>query len=253
MKIKFLGTGSGWGVMIHQKRATGGIWLEMDEEKMIIDPGAGFLCKAKEYGIDPTDLTAVLVSHNHTDHTTDINVAIEAMITGHEGKYGTVLAGHNVLNTSDKYVQSLSKFHEDLPERILEIAPGSEASIGKIKVYGTKTEHYETKCVGFVFEGSKKVGYTSDGMYYPGMGNQFSDCDLLIINNFLPNGNFMPGHMNTEGTIMLAMEAKPKKIVITHFSEQILEVGPTHEAVLIEKQTGIPTTAAEDGMEIEIG
>lgn len=273
MKIVFLGTGSGWGVMIRQERATGGIWLEMrgkpdrirgretqiqnnhektdNCENIIIDPGPGFLRRCMEEKIDPSKLSAVLLSHAHTDHVTEANVAIEAMVLKNKEKHGTVLAGHNVLEGDEKYTPVVSEFHKDLPERVLEMASGSEANIGELKIYGTKTEHYEPKCVGFMIEGEKRIGYTADGAYYPGMGNQFPDCDILIVNNFLPLGNLMPGHMNTDGTILLASEAKPKKIIITHFSEHILEIGPSHEAALIEKMTGIPTLAAEDGMIIE--
>ncbi|NOX71571.1 MAG: MBL fold metallo-hydrolase [Candidatus Micrarchaeota archaeon] len=255
MKIRFLGTGSGWGVMIRQERGTGGIWIEMkgrnDNEKIIIDPGPGFLLRAKEYGIDPSELTGVLISHTHTDHSEEANVAIEAMSLGHNGKFGSLLAGHNVLVSSDSFTQAVSEFHKNLPEHVVEMAPSSKASVGKIEVFATKTAHYEPKCVGFVLDGEKRIGYTADGAYYVGMGSFFENCDILIINNFLPRGLMMPGHMNTDMAAMLLAEAKPKKAVITHFGREILDAGPDNEAAFLQDITGIHVIAAEDEMEID--
>ena len=67
-----------------------------------------------------------------------------------------------------------------------------------------------------------------------------------------PEGAGLPGHLSTEDAIRIGKEAKPKLIVIQHFGMKMLQAGPAREAQKIQRETGIRTIAAEDGMHISL-
>ena len=76
--IIFLGT-SGGNAVSKQIQSAGGIILQVEDLQFHLDPGPGALSKAKEYGINLNRNTAVLVSHNHVNHCSELNPVIDAM------------------------------------------------------------------------------------------------------------------------------------------------------------------------------
>ena len=90
-KIKFLGTAGARIVMIKQLRSSGGLWLNLEDTRILIDPGPGSLvrCLKSRPRLDPTQLDAIILTHKHLDHSGDVNVMIEAMTGGGFKKKGS--------------------------------------------------------------------------------------------------------------------------------------------------------------------
>ena len=254
-KITFLGTGGGRFVVINQIRASGGLILEMDGEMLHIDPGPGALVRAKQYGVRLRKLTGLLVSHTHPDHYGDAEYVLEAMTGGAKVKRGTLLGSEYVINGSpdSSFHAVFSKYHLDRIEGYKALKPGDQASIGKIKITATPTKHRAPKGIGFLFEGSKRIGYPSDGEYFKGQERYFQNCDCLIINCLRPRNQTWPEHMNAEQAKELVEKTKPKLAVLQHFGMKMLRGVNFKEARWIQKQTGVKTIAAKDGMKLEIG
>ena len=61
------------------------------------------------------------------------------------------------------------------------------------------------------------------------------------------------GHMTTNDAIKIIKEARLEQAILTHFGMQMIFKGPAREAKLNEKETGVPTIAAKDGMQIRFG
>jgi len=252
MKVTFLGTAGGRVLIMTQLRASGGLVLEMDGEMIHIDPGPGALVRAKQFGVDLRKLTAVIISHAHPDHYTDTEIIIESMTDGTRKKRGVLLGNGHAINGGDDYRQVVSPFHLRLLERYKVLKPGDKIKVGDIEITATPAKHREDQALGFVFRGSKSVGYAGDGEYYPGMEKHFEGCDCLILNVLRPRSANWPGHMNTAQAKELISKVKPKLAIIQHFGMLMIKANPEKEAQWIEEQTGVKTIAAKDGMKLDM-
>jgi phosphoribosyl 1,2-cyclic phosphodiesterase len=251
MRIYFLGTGGGRVVVINQFRATGGWILEMDGQVLHVDPGPGALARAREYGFDLRKVTGVLVSHAHPDHYADAEMVVEAMTFGAKRKRGVIIGSSNVIMGGEKYHPVFSPYHLGAVERSVVLAPGKETAVGRIRIGASPTSHGEEEGIGFVFSGSSRVGYTSDGEYFRGQEKYFEGCDVMVMNCLRPRAEKWPTHMNSEQAADLISGVRPRLAIIKHFGIKMLNAVPEREAAWIEKETGIRTVAARDGMMLE--
>jgi phosphoribosyl 1,2-cyclic phosphodiesterase len=252
MKMTFLGTAGGRIVIMLQIRASGGFIVEMDGEMLHIDPGPGALVRARQYGIDLRKLTAVLISHAHTDHYTDAEIIVEAMTDGTRKKRGVLIGNAFAIKGGENYRPAVSPFHMKLLDRCEIIEAGKKTKIGNVEITATPAKHGESKALGFVFRGSKTLGYTGDGEYFEGMEKYFEGCDYLVLNVLRPRGNKWPEHMNSDEAAKLIAKVKPKLAIIQHFGMYMLRAVPEREAKWIEQKTGVRTIATRDGMKIDM-
>jgi len=255
LEILFLGTGGGRFATITQKRRTAGIRILGEKLNLHLDPGPGALVYSVASELSPEKINALLVSHCHPDHYTDAEVFIEAMTRGMTRKRGLLAASHSVLYGNEVCGPSISKYHQQMPEKVIEAKPGVKFQVGNLNVAVTEARHSDPDTVGFRFE-TEDVGdiaYTSDTEYFEGVGKYYKGVRLLILCVMRPAGKPWKGHMTTEDAIKIIEEAKPENVIITHFGMQMIFRGPRNEARLIENKTGVPTIAANDGMHIKIG
>ncbi len=255
VELVFLGTGGGRFATITQKRRTGGIRFLSKDLNMHLDPGPGALIYSLNMRLDPQKITAVLVSHGHPDHYTNAEVLIEAMTKGMLKKRGILAAPHSVLLGNNECGPSISKYHQQMPEKVIEIKPGVVFHIGDTKVIATEARHTDPDTVGFRFETPDvgDIGYTSDTEFFEGIGKAYEGVRLLLLCVMRPSGNPWKGHMTPDDAIKIVEEARPEMAVATHFGMRMIFSGPYRETKLIEKKTGVPTLAASDGMRIRVG
>jgi phosphoribosyl 1,2-cyclic phosphodiesterase len=254
MKITFLGTGGGRWVVLRQLRASGGFVLGLENQVVHVDPGPGALVRAKEYGVDLCKVTAVLVSHRHHDHLNDAVPVIECMTRGATEKRGVFASSRRVIEGDKKYPPALDYYHKEAVKRLEVMKPGDSVMLGKVRLTATPTRHGDEKGLGFVFDGEGlRIGYTGDGEYFPGMEKHFGGCDYLIMNVLRPRTDSWPGHMNSEGARKLVSRVRPKKAIMKHLGMKMLRGVAEREAAWIEKETGVRTVVARDGMAISHG
>jgi len=254
VELVLLGTGGGRFATITQKRRTAGIRIISENLNMHLDPGPGALIYSLEAGLDPQKIIALLISHSHPDHYTDGEVLIEAMTRGMTKKRGLLAASHSVLVGNEVCGPSISKYHQQMPEKVIEAKPSLTFTIGALKIITTEARHTDPDTVGFRFE-TPDVGdfaYTSDTEFFEGAGKPYEGVRLLLLCIMRPSERPWKGHMTTNDAIKIVEEAGPEMAVITHLGMQMIFRGPAHEAKMIEQKTGVHTVAAVDGMHINI-
>jgi len=256
IEITFLGTGGGRFATTTQKRRTAGIRIISEDLNFHLDPGPGALVYSINEGLNPQKLNAVFVSHSHPDHYTDAEVLIEAMTKGTTKKRGVLVASRSALHGNEMgFNPVVSKYHQQMPERVIEALPNKNFQIGNINVLVTEARHTDPDTVGFRFATSEfgSFAYTSDTEYFEGISKYYEGVRLLMLCVMRPSGKPWKGHMTTNDAIKIIEEAHPEQAILTHFGMQMISKGPAREAKLIEKETGVPTIAAKDGMQIRFG
>jgi phosphoribosyl 1,2-cyclic phosphodiesterase len=253
MEITFLGTGGGRFTTISQKRMTGGFRIDdFDGKNFHIDPGPGALVRSFQFGLAPSDLDGIFISHAHTDHYTDGEVLIEAMTRGMTKQKGIIMGSRSIFEGFKQWGPSISKYHTGKSERLI-LGPNKSKIIENLKIKGTKTLHGDPTCVGFQMKSDDlTLSYTSDTAYFEKLHNYHKGADILIASVIRPGNQSIKGHMCTRNFTDLVDEVKPKLAIMTHFGFKMLNKDPVHEAKTITKSTGVKTLAAFDGMRINI-
>jgi len=252
----FLGTGGGRFAMVTQKRKTGGIRLVSDKYgiNVHLDPGPGALVYSIQNGLNPQKINGILVSHSHPDHANDAEVLIEAMCQGTLKRRGVLAASHSVLFGNDICEASISRYHQNMPKTVIEAMPGTKFRIQEIDISVTRAVHSDPDAVGFRFETEYgDISYMPDSEYFEGVEQDYGGTRLLILSVLRPSGMPWKGHMTTDDAIRIIEETKPERAIITHFGMKMIFRGPKREASIIESKTGVPTTAASDGMRVFFG
>jgi len=252
LEIIFLGTGGGRFATITQKLRTGGIRILSEELNVHLDPGPGALIHSLEAGLDPQKLDGIIVSHSHIDHTNDAAVLIEAMTDGGTRKHGFLAASHSVLYGNEICDKAISRYHMNLPERIIEAKAGDTFTVGNVNVKVCKAVHSDPETVGFRFETGNfgSFAYMPDSEYYEGISDFLNGVRLLILSVLRPSGKPWKGHMSTDDAVKIINEVRPEMAVMTHLGTLMIIKGPDGEASLIQESTGTTTKAAKDGMRI---
>ena len=240
--ITFLGTGGGRFVILSQQRYSGGLWLDFEEAKLILDPGPGALIRALQFGKQPDKLDGILVSHNHIDHQNDASLMIEAMTGGMRSRRG-VLA----LNT--RTLGYISEYHRDFVNLTI-TSPGEKFKIKNLEIEAIPTSNH-VDAVGYKFYSKDgTVTCTSDTAYSEDLIKYYKGSDVLILNTIVPATRDIDVHLNTKTAAYIIEKAKPKLAVMQHFGRTMLMYGPEKEARWIQDRTNIRTIAARDGMTI---
>ncbi|HIE18219.1 TPA: MBL fold metallo-hydrolase [Candidatus Bathyarchaeota archaeon] len=240
--------------MITQRAKTGGIRILSEKVNMHIDPGPGALIYSLEQGLNPQKINAILISHSHLDHTNDAGLLIETMTKGGRTKRGTLAAAHSVIEGNEICDRAISKYHRQLPEKVIDAKVGMKFNVGDFNIEVGKAVHADPDTVGFRFEtqDAGSFGYLPDSEYFKGLSDFFEGVRLLILSVLRPSGQPWKGHMTTDDAARIAEEVKPNILVITHFGMLMLLRSPNREAKIIEKKTGIHTIAAKYGMRITV-
>jgi ribonuclease BN (tRNA processing enzyme) len=110
MRLTFLGTGS---AMPTGKRAQSGTLLESDERTLLVDCGSGVLdaLARTEPGYEGVD--AVLLTHHHLDHVSDLDVLLKARWLA--GEMDLTIAGPP---GTAELVEDLLAVHEYMQDRL---------------------------------------------------------------------------------------------------------------------------------------
>ena len=250
-RIIFLGTAGSIGVASKQLRSSGGIVLQVEDMQFHIDPGPGALTKARECGVNNHHTTAVLVSNNHLTHCNDLNVIIDAMTHSGIERRGVVLGSKSVLQSFDENRAYITKYHQELLEKVIPMEKGHKVGIELIEVNALSVDHGDPHAVGFKFFCPKfTLSYVTDTTVTDQLLSELAGTDILILNTTYPEDTAHDKHLDTKSAIAVISHVRPKLAILTHFGLEMLKADPLEAAREIQRITGVQTIAAKDGMAI---
>jgi len=146
-----MGTAGARFVVSKQLRSSAGTWCYFQGKNILIDPGPGTLrsCFCGDQVLNPEVLDLVILSHRHLDHSTDINVIIEAMTHGTFNRRGILFAPSDAV---DKYEPVVFSHVRDSVER-LEILKESRSYAVDSLQFETPIRHdHPAETYGFKFK-----------------------------------------------------------------------------------------------------
>lgn len=169
MKVTLLGTGS---PIPDPNRAGPSTLVQAAGQHIVVDCGRGCVMRLTAAGVFPPFLSAVLLTHLHSDHISDLNDIVTSrwimspnpIVTHIYGPVGTaqVVAGLRTMLELD--AQYRLDHHADLRSgpgmqiEVHEVSPGDEFSIGDVRVKVGRTDHRPVQpTIGYRFEAEGKV------------------------------------------------------------------------------------------------
>lgn len=238
-----------------QLRASGGIWLTLENKNFLIDPGPGALvkCFSSRPKLDPSKLDAIVLTHRHLDHSNDVNIMIEAMTEGGFKKRGVLFCPADALNDDPvilKYVRSFV-------EQIHILKAGGEYNIDNI-IFSTPLKHiHGVETYGLIFKAPRyKISFIVDTKFFPELLKVHSDSGIIVINTvrFEPEGSkkLKLDHLNLEDAKNIIKNCKPQITVLTHFGMTMIKAKPWELALQLKKELKTEVIAASDGMELNL-
>ena len=248
--IKFLGTAGARFVVSKQLRASGGIWLTLDDTNVLIDPGPGSLvrCLASRPKLNPMDLDGIILTHRHLDHANDINIMIEAMTNGGFKKKGVVFAPQDALEGDPVIL----KYIREHVEKIEVLKEKGTYKVGSIS-FSTPIGHiHGVETYGLnIFGKDCSISIITDTEYFEGLESHYP-CDILIINVVLLEKRDVIKHLCLNDAEKIISINKPKLSILTHFGMTMIKAKPWEIAEDLTHKLGVKVIAARDGMELDI-
>lgn len=251
--IKYLGTSGGRFSMIRQLRSTGGLWFRYGGIQGVIDPGPGSLahiCSSRP-ALDAASADVVMLTHKHIDHSTDVNVIVEAMTHGGFDLRGMLVATDDSLRGADPVVL---KYSQKRIPKIKIPEEGGKIELGKDVVAEPVIHlHHGVDCFGYIFrkEGLREWGIISDSRMMPYFRSRYSACDFLSINATFPDRKPRLDHISIAEARDLLTKIHPKLAVLTHLGAMLTSGDGAH----FLENLDLPETrlvAATDGMTIDL-
>ena len=251
--LRLLGTGGARFTMLKQLRKTGGIWFTYGGLNGVIDPGPGSLyhmCSAVP-PLDPHELRAIMLTHRHLDHSTDLNVAAEAMTGGGFEKQGLVILPDDSAGGPNPV---LLKYIVQKVGGVVIAEDGKRIGLGM----GVSAEpvihiHHGVDCFGYIFrkKGLRTWGVISDTGPLDHLAERYSECSLVTLNVTFPNKKPRLDHMSAEDAGELLQKLHPEVALITHMGVIMIEAGPEKYAKMISTEE-TRVIAGRDGMVIDL-
>jgi ribonuclease BN (tRNA processing enzyme) len=247
--VKFLGTAGARFVVARQLRFSAGTWIELGGTQLLLDPGPGTLLRARRSRppLDPAKLAAILLSHKHLDHSTDVNIMVEAMTDGGYKRRGALLAPSDALEGNDpvvlRYVRPFLERIETWKE---------EHKICGVRIRPVPHAHGTVEAYGLVLDSAEgRVGFVTDCRFASGLAAHYAGCHLLVLNVVLKDWKPEIDHLSLPQAGEIIAAVRPKVSVLTHFGTTMLRANPRLLAAGLAESLGIPVIAASDGLTVE--
>lgn len=246
--ITFLGTAGARVMVANQILASGGLWLDLGGTEILLDPGPGTLVQAAKRKLRPTKLKAIILSHRHLDHSSDVNVMIEAMTEGGLRRRGALFAPGDALDDDPVVLRYL----RPCLDRIEVLKEGGSYGVDAVSFRTPVRHRHPVETYGLVFDTQKhRIACLVDTRFFDELCDHYA-ADVLIVNvvRCEPGGPF--DHLSAPEAGQLIGSLRPKVAILTHFGMTMWRAKPWEVAQRLSEETGVRVIAARDGMRFDL-
>ncbi len=246
LSLQFIGCGDAFG---SGGRFNTCFHVTGEETNLLIDCGASSLIAMKRLGIDRNAITAILVTHFHADHFGGIPFFIlDAQFFSKRREPLTILGPAGLPEWFERVMETAfpgsSKASQKFELHLREIEAGQSVDIGRQRVSAYQAQHGSPDgpflALRVEAEG-QSVAYTGDTEWTPDLIPAAQGVDLLIAEAYFRE-KAIATHLSLNTIESRLDELRPKRLVLTHMSDDMLN---HPDRAMFE--------CAEDGMMIRIG
>lgn len=254
MKIVVLGSGTS---VPHPQRASSAHWLETKSGSLLMDLGGAAPHLMAREGLDWAGLDAIWISHFHLDHVGGLAPFLfatkHAPQTQSRRKPLLIYGGYGLKKLFRAFdeANNYELLKQPFPVEIREVAPRSKVEILPGLVAQTLSTPHTRESLALRLtdaEGTALV-YTSDTGYNESLSAFAQEADLLMMECSFWRDKPVKTHLELEDAMRVARDARPRKVLLTHFYPEWDNVDIAAEA---RKLWPGETIAATDGLRIEV-
>jgi ribonuclease BN (tRNA processing enzyme) len=244
LRVQFLGSGDTFG---SGGRLQTCILLAADERHYLIDCGASSLIAMRRYGADPNSIDAILLTHLHGDHFGGLPfVVLDAQLISKRDRPLVVAGPPGTAERVTQAMEVLFPGSSTMPRRFaLDFAalePERPQAVAGLTVTPYVVDH-PSGAPAFALRvqcGDKTIAYTGDTAWTDALIPASQGADLLIAEAYFFKKQ-VPYHLDLQ-TLLAHLDAlRPKRLIVTHMSEDMLARVDT-----------LPCEYAEDGEVVEV-
>lgn len=211
MKLTVLGS---CGAFPEKNRACSGYLLEAGRAKIVIDLGSGTLANLQNH-IDVSEINAVVFSHMHPDHFTDIYLLRYLLEYGIKLERPLDLWG---VEGFDKVIIRLQPESEEAFRSLFNFNVIAGSFAIKDLTIDTAAAAHPVESLLFRFNAGKSLVYSGDTGYTDVLAQIAKGSDVLLVEStFLSDGPEPLIHLRSTDAAKLALTAGVKYLILTHF------------------------------------
>ena len=198
--------------------ATSGYLVSHNDTRLQLDMGSGTLAALCRYTA-PEQLTAVLLSHWHYDHCSDLLPLIyrmeSLMVQGGEPLHIYAPLDKRSLVRQALLASPAFCLHD--------VQSGDCLQLGDVQVQVGVARHPVPGVMYRLTADGRSLCYTGDTNDVAGMVDFARDCDLLLADGLFPEAAWTEGkpHLSAAHCAQLAQDAGARQLVITHLNPTI--------------------------------
>lgn len=200
--------------------ACSGFLLDSGETKLVLDFGNGVLSRLQQY-IDIEEISAVILSHLHSDHISDISILkYAADIKLMKGRMKDPIKIYAPAEPIEEF--NRLKYKEAL--ELIEINPDEKLMIGDLKVSFREMVHGYKNYAVCIEKSPKKFVYSGDTCLNDGLVDFARNADLFLCEAGLLEKDdkcIRAMHLTAKEAARIAKDAGVRRLLLTHFLPDI--------------------------------
>lgn len=226
LSLQFIGCGDAFG---SGGRFNTCFHLVGDRTNLLIDCGASSLIAMKRLGIDRNAITTILITHFHADHFGGIPFFIlDAQFVSKRRNPLTILGPSGLPDWYERVMETAFPGSSQAPQKfevqLREIGAGEAVDLGFQRVSAFQALHGPAGgpylALRVEAEG-KSVAYTGDTEWTGELVHAARDVDLLIAEAYFRDKPVVT-HLSLNAIEAHLGEMRPKRLILTHMSEEML-------------------------------
>jgi len=244
IQVRFLGSGDAFG---SGGRLQTCICIKATTSTFLVDCGASSLIAMRRYGVVPNDIDMILLTHLHGDHFGGIPFfVLDAQLISKRSRplliVGPPGTKRRVMAAMEIFFPGSSQIQQTFSLDIRELASDQPQTVNEVSITSYRVQHpagdpslaLRMECNG------KTITYTGDTEWTESLVSAAKGADLLIAEAYFFEKK-VKFHLDFQTLQAHLDELQPKRLIVTHMSEDMLA-----------RLENIPCECAEDGKLIEV-